>query len=107
MQTYRIHSSKAVYENFSDKMLLNVSVSKLKGLTVYLNLVEDFNELYTDVSLLVDINDKNDYDFDVVKRTINTCRLFKEPTYEPVIQYLYKLFLSSGNFPTDCPIRKV
>lgn len=104
---YAIQSTKAVYENLSDRLLLNASVNVLKGLTIYLNVFEEFDELYTEVSLMVDINDKNDYDFDVVRRTINTCRLFKDPTYEPVIQYLYKLFLARGNFPTDCPIQKV
>lgn len=88
-------------------MFVNASVSRIKGLTVYLNLLEDLNELYTEVSLVVDLNDKNEYDFDVVRRTINTCRLFKDATYEPVVQYLYKLFLNSGNFPTACPIKKV
>lgn len=106
-QTYRIQSTKAVYESFSDKFLLNVTIDRIKGLTVYLNLLEEFNELYTDVSLVVDLNNKNEYDFDVVRRTINTCRLFKEPTYEPVVQFLYKLFLGNGNFPTKCPIKKV
>lgn len=86
---------------------MNASVSRIKGLTIYLDVLEEFNEIYTEVSLVVDLNDKNEYDFDVVRRTINTCRLFKEPTYEPVVQYLYKLFLNSGNFPTECPIKKV
>lgn len=88
-------------------MVVNATVDKIKGLTIYLNVVEDLYEIYTDVSLVVDLNDKNDYDFEVVKRTINTCRLFKESSYEPVVQFLYKLFLRSGNFPTECPIKKV
>lgn len=88
-------------------MTVNVSVSKIKGLTVYLNVLEDFNDLYTEVRLVVDLNDKNEFDFDVVKRTINTCRLFNETTYEPVIQVLYKEYLKNGNFPTQCPIKKV
>lgn len=70
-------------------------------------MLEEFNDVYTEVSLVVDLNDKNVYDFDVVRRSIDTCRLFKEPTYEPVIQFLYKQFLNNGNFPTECPIKKV
>lgn len=104
---YRIQSTKTVYESLTDKLFLNASVSKIKGLTIYIDLLEDFNEIYTEVSLVLDLNNKNEYDFDVVRRTIDTCRLFKDPTYEPVIQYLYKLFLNSGNFPTECPIKKV
>lgn len=88
-------------------MVVNATVSKLKGLTVYLNVFEEFKELLTDVSLVVDLYDTNTYDFDVVRRTINTCQLFNEPTYEPVIQFLYKMFLGSGNFPRVCPIKKV
>ncbi|XP_037024582.1 uncharacterized protein LOC119066304 [Bradysia coprophila] len=103
---YQIQSTKAVYESLTDKVLVNATVSKLTGLTVYLNVFEEFAELLTDVSLMVDLNDRNTYDFDVVRRTINTCRLFSEPTYEPVVQFLYKLFLNSGNFPRECPIRK-
>lgn len=106
-QIYRIHSTKSVYESLTNKMFVNATVSKVKGVTIYLDVLQDFNELYTDVSLVVDLNDKNVYDFDVVRRTIDTCKLFKEPTYEPVIQFLYKLFLNSGNFPTECPIKKV
>lgn len=107
IQIYRVQSTKTVYESFTDKMFVNASASKAKGLSVYVNLVEEFTELFTDVSLVVDLNDNNEYDFDLVRRTIDTCRLFKEPTYEPVIQFLYKLFVDGGNFPTDCPIKKV
>lgn len=86
---------------------MNASVSLAKGLTLYLDVLEELDELYTEVSLVVDLNDKNEYDFDVVRRSFDTCKLFKDPTYEPVVQFLYRMFLEKGFFPSECPIKPV
>lgn len=47
------------------------------------------------------------YEMEIANRTINICRLFREPRYEPILQILYKLVIQHGNFPKRCPIQKV
>lgn len=106
-QNYRVAATKAKCESLTDKMQLNISITETGGLNLYVNLKEDLHDLYTSVILAVDLNNHGEYDFDMVKRTVNCCKLFKDHSYEPVVQFLYKIFLDNGHFPTDCPVKKV
>lgn len=100
-------ATKAKCESLTDKIQLNISITETGGLNLYINIKKDLHALYTTVNLAVDLSENDEYDFDVVKRTVDCCKLFKDPTYEPVVQFLYKIFLDSGHFPTNCPVKKV
>lgn len=99
--------TKAKSESLTDKVQLNISITESGGLSLYINLKEDLHDIYTTVNLAVNLNTDDEYDLDLVKRTVNCCKLFKDSSYEPVVQILYKLFLENGHFPTDCPVKKV
>lgn len=100
-------ATKAKCESLTSKIQLNISITDTGGIGLFINLTEDLHGLYTSVNLAVDLNNQDEYDFVIVKRTVDCCKLFKDPTYEPVIQLLYKFFLDSGHFPTNCPVKKV
>ncbi|KAJ6640897.1 hypothetical protein Bhyg_05830, partial [Pseudolycoriella hygida] len=46
------------------------------------------------------------YEMELLNKTINLCRLFREPRYEPLFQIIYKMILQYSNYPTKCPIPK-
>lgn len=99
--------TKAKSESLTDKAELNISITESGGLSLYINLKEDLHNIYTTVNLAVNLHTDDEYDFDLVKRTVDCCKLFKDPSYEPVVQFFYKIFLENGHFPTDCPVKKV
>lgn len=59
------------------------------------------------VELFLQSPDTHLYDMEVVNRTIDICRLFKNILYEPLIQIIYGIALESGDFPNSCPIKPV
>lgn len=47
------------------------------------------------------------YDMEYFNRTINICRLFSDPKYEPFMQLVVRTTLPASNIPKKCPLGKV
>lgn len=70
------------------------------------NIIETVKSTYSHIELFLQSADGK-YDLEIMNRTIDLCRLFRDVTYEPILQVGYRLYKSSSNFLRSCFIKKV
>ncbi|KAJ6632809.1 hypothetical protein Bhyg_17551, partial [Pseudolycoriella hygida] len=92
-------------ESFSTKCECNTSVTPPGFLNVHINMLEAVHNRYSHTELYLQ-SDNGKYDLEVVNRTVDMCRFFRDVTYEPILQVAFKLFKSNSKFFTSCFIKK-
>lgn len=69
-------------------------------------ILESVKSTYSAIELFLQSLDGK-YDLEIVNRTIDLCRLFRDVTYEPILQVGLRLYKSNPNFIKSCFIKKV
>lgn len=92
-------------QSFSKVIEMNVTLSHSQ-ITIYFNVLENLPNVFTNTVLNFESSD-GIYDMEMVNRTIDYCKFFRDKRYEPILQIFHKIFLTGSNTPRRCPIKKV
>lgn len=76
-------------------------------MNMYLTVKEQIAHPFTRVEIFMQSPDSNRYDLELINRTIDSCKLFKNSLYEPLMQLIYGIMLEYGDFPRSCPLKVV
>lgn len=71
-----------------------------------LDILETVKSAFGSVEIFLQSTDGK-YDLELMNRTVDLCRLFRDITYEPMLQVGMRLSKSSSNYLTGCFMKKV
>lgn len=103
---FRIHNYNLSAYSLSDKVSINASIINLEGVSLYINVKKNIERPFIRFEIYVD-SGKGITDLKYLNETVDMCRFFKNKTYLPFIQILYRILVDQGNYPSSCPIKKV
>lgn len=78
----------------------------MEGISLFLNVKKPLQRPFARFEIYVD-SGNGLIDLKYINETIDMCRFFREKTYMPLLQIIYRTIVDQGNYPTSCPIRKV
>lgn len=102
---YDIKLSNLSFYSESNIIWANITMND-SVVDAYVDLRRSFQQFYVHMSVDVDL-ENGKFEFKVMNRTIDVCRLFRDRKYAPFVQMLYRSLLPSCNCPSRCPIEKV
>lgn len=76
------------------------------GISLFLNVKKPVQRPFARFEVFVD-SGNGLIDLKYINKTIDMCRFFREKTYMPFLQIIYRTVVDQGNYPTSCPIRQV
>lgn len=101
-----MHVDEVSTESFSSKCRVNSSVTHPGLLNINLDILETVRSQFSKIEIFLK-SDKDAYDLELMNRTIDMCRLFRDISYEPILQVGLRLYKTNSNFLTGCFIKKV
>lgn len=76
-------------------------------MNVNVDVLETVKSTFSHVELFLKSSDGK-YDLEIINRTVDLCRFFRDLSYEPILQVGYQLYRShTPNYITDCVMKKV
>lgn len=97
--------NQSIY-SIDDNVIVNSTLYSNGSLDVNMEITKPFPEMFVRSEMYLD-SGLGKYELEILNKTINMCRIFQDPRYEPLLQLVYKIILQYGNFPKRCPIQKV
>lgn len=86
---------------------MNVTISPGGALNLFIKPSMDFDQFFITMVLKFSTKSSDNFDVNFMNKTIDFCKLVKEPRYEPLIKLGYKIFSEKTHLPQRCPIKKV
>lgn len=105
-RTFTIDLTNSTSTVQSDKVNLNVTINN-NSLNIYFTVKEQIAHLFARLEMFMQSSDSNRYDIELINRTMDSCKFFKDSLYEPLMQLIYGIMLEHGNFPRTCPVKVV
>lgn len=90
----------------SPKCRANASLTNSAVISVNIQLLDNIKKPFSYVAIFLE-SSSGTYDMEIMNRTIDMCRFYRDIKYEPILQVGVRLFQQASSFPTLCPIRKV
>ncbi|KAJ6645473.1 hypothetical protein Bhyg_00679 [Pseudolycoriella hygida] len=101
---YELNFLNLTYGAESSDIEINATISQNGMMTLNSFLYKPIADYYMQVTISFDDGTGN-YGNTFINKTIDICKFFSTPTYEPIIQLYYKALMKhENNFPTICPI---
>lgn len=90
-------------------VVVNITVYNDGAIDLFLDLKESLQNMYVHSEFFFEWSNagNTNLELEIMNRTIDACKFFRDVRYEPILQMIYKSALEFGNFPTKCPIPKV
>lgn len=101
-----MHVDELTTECFSPKCRANSSITYPGLMNVNLEILQTVKSTHSHIEIFLQ-SDDGIYDLEIMNRTVDMCRFFRDLSYEPILQVGLKLYKSSSNFLTSCFMKKV
>lgn len=93
--------------SYVDFIQLNSSISTKGAFSLYVNALQDISSLHVKVLIMLGSAGEN-YDLQLLNRTVDACEFLKNRKHEPILQVFYKSVTNGeGVYPKTCPMPKV
>lgn len=104
---YKIIISNHTVETFSSKCRANASFADTGIFSLYVEFLNNLRQPFVHTELYFK-SDNGNYDMELVNRTIDMCKFFRNKRYEPIVQVVFKLFEGYlTHWFSSCPTKKV
>lgn len=103
---YRMYHHNVSAYSLSDKVAINASIINTRAVSLFIDAKKSVDRLFIRFEVYLD-SGSGTLDLKYLNETIDMCRIFREKTYLPFIQIIYRAMVEQGNYPTSCPIMKV
>lgn len=104
---FKIIISNHTEETYSPKCRLNASFGNAGKFDLYVEFVNTIRNPFMHTGLYFE-SDSGKYDLEVLNRTIDLCKFYKNKRYEPILQVIFKLFADTlSHWARRCPMTKV
>lgn len=103
---YTVQFKNVTSYSLNDICQINSSISNANSISVFVNVGRTIPSYYTKSLIKIETSD-GIYGLELINKTLDTCKFFDDPTYEPIVQVFYRELTRTGTFPKRCPIEKV
>lgn len=104
---YRIILSNQTNETFSPKCRSNASIDNLGRFSLHAQILNVIKHPFMHQAIFFESDDGR-YDMELINRTVDLCKFYKNKRYEPILQVIFKLFENYfTHWLTSCPMYKV
>lgn len=86
---------------------MNASLTSQGALNMYIRSLKDIKNVFATIVVKFSSNHSNNFDIDYMNKTVNVCKLFHNPRYEPLLKLGYKIISKDVHLPQRCPVKKV
>lgn len=94
-------------EIYSSKVQLNATFTESNKFNFNVEFLEIVREPFLHVGLYFE-SSEGVHDLEIMNRTIDLCKFYKNKRYEPILQVIFKLFEETmSHWTKSCPMQKV
>lgn len=103
---YKIIISDHSEEIYSPKCRINASFGDSGKFNYYVEYLSNIRFLFIHTAIYFQ-SDDGKYDLELLNRTVDLCKFYKNKRYEPILQAAYKVFEDYTTHWFKCPVNKV
>ncbi len=99
--------TNSAYNYANDAAEANATLSADGSITFFAKPLVEVKQIFLTVVIKFSNDGSENFDIDFMNKTINLCKMFYNPRYEPLIQLVVKIISVKVRLPQRCPVRKV
>lgn len=104
---YKIVISNHTEQIFSPKCRINATFADSGKFNLYVEFLNIIRNPFMHTALYFE-SENGKYDMEVLNRTVDLCKFYKNKRYEPILQVIFKLFADYlVHWARGCPMHKV
>lgn len=104
---FQITISNHSEEVYSPKSKVNLTFAESGKFDVNIEFLDKIRKPFIQTGLYFE-SDDGKYDLEVLNRTVDMCKFYKNKRYEPILQVIFKLFEDTlSHWARSCPMNKV